>query len=98
MIQHLPSYPNVLKAKDIQRILKICKSKTYDLIHSNVFPVIKIGRDFRIPEDSFLEWFYETSRQPVASSQPAPTQHSKTPITMIDPCSILCRLMNGGSS
>ena len=94
-MERLPSYPNVLTAKDIQRILKVSKSKTYDLIHSNVFPVIKIGRDFRIPEDSFLEWFYEASRHPL-SSKSVPTANPKNPITMIDSSSILGKLINGG--
>ena len=43
-------------AKDIQRILKLGRDKTYKLLNSKGFPSIKIGRDIRVPKDEFDKW------------------------------------------
>lgn len=50
--------PFALTAEDIMSILRIGRTKTYDLINSGEFPVRKIGNQKRIPRDTFLEWFY----------------------------------------
>lgn len=45
-----------LTVKDIQGILRIGQVSAYQLIHRPDFPVIKIGRSYRIPSDAFFEW------------------------------------------
>ena len=37
-----------LTVRDIQRTLKIGTNVAYNLIHSKAFPVIKIGKNYRI--------------------------------------------------
>lgn len=51
----------VYSAEDIQRILGIGRSKVYDYLEkvyreNKPFRVIKIGRIYRIPKDSFDKW------------------------------------------
>lgn len=52
----LQNYPDLLNIKDIQEILGIGQSKAYELVHSNTFPVIRVGALIRIPKSSFIEW------------------------------------------
>lgn len=51
----------VFTAKDIQEILGVCEKTSYDLIRQaltrgDMFKVIKIGRLYKIPSKSFLDW------------------------------------------
>lgn len=51
----------VLGTKDIMEILNISQSTAYSLIRQaiaskNMFTVKKIGRDYKIPKESFLNW------------------------------------------
>lgn len=48
--------PLLLRVHDVQKILNISRGKTYELVNSKDFPVIKIGRCLRIPRDAFREW------------------------------------------
>lgn len=54
----------VLTAKDIQDILGVCDKTAYGLIRqalttNNMFKVIKIGRLYKVPSNSFLNWLDE---------------------------------------
>ena len=51
----------VLTAKDLQEILGVCEKTSYDLIRQaltrgDMFKVIKIGKLYKIPSKSFLDW------------------------------------------
>lgn len=45
-----------LTLKDVQDILQIGANSAYSLLHSHAFPVIKIGRSYRIPAEPFYDW------------------------------------------
>ena len=47
---------DTLTVKELQQILKIGTNSAYTLIHSNAFPVIKIGQSYRIPAAPFSAW------------------------------------------
>ena len=47
---------DTLTVKELQQILKIGTNSAYTLIHSNAFPVIKIGQSYRIPAAPFYAW------------------------------------------
>jgi len=47
---------HILTVEDIKKILGISKSKAYELVHGNYFPVIDIGRKYIIPKKPFFEW------------------------------------------
>lgn len=55
------NYPETLTVKDIQIILNIGINGAYTLIHSQSFPVHKIGHSYRIPRDTFLDWLNNPS-------------------------------------
>lgn len=51
----------VLSTKDIQQILNISQTTAYNLIRQamaskDMFTVKKIGRDYKIPTQPFLNW------------------------------------------
>lgn len=45
-----------LTVKEIKAILKIGTNSAYNLIHSKVFPSVRVGHSYRIPKDTFYEW------------------------------------------
>jgi excisionase family DNA binding protein len=49
--------PSILQPSDIQNFLGISKTKTYELVSSKQFHVVKIGRLFKVPKESFVRWF-----------------------------------------
>ncbi len=42
--------------EDIMKHLKIGRNKTYQLIHLNSFPKLKIGNTYRIPKKQYNKW------------------------------------------
>lgn len=48
-----------LTVKELQAFLKIGTNAAYNLIHSNGFPVIRIGQTYRIPTKAFQEWLHK---------------------------------------
>ncbi len=48
--------PLVLTPADIAAILGISRNKTYEVLHSNSFPVFQIGKQYRVHRDKFLTW------------------------------------------
>lgn len=55
----------VYLAEDIQAVLGLGRSKTYEYLqevyrNQSPFRVIKVGRLFRVPKNSFDNWLYGT--------------------------------------
>lgn len=50
----------MLTIKEVQQILKIGTNSVYNLIHSKAFPVLKIGRSYRIPKTTFYAWLSDS--------------------------------------
>ena len=48
--------PISLNADDVSAILGLSRGGTYNLIHSEGFPKIKVGKRYIIPKAKFLEW------------------------------------------
>jgi len=46
----------LLTIQEIQNILKISRTKTYQLINNNEFPTIKFGKVIRIDKKDFINW------------------------------------------
>lgn len=46
----------VLTVEEVSTILKISRTKAYEFVNSNQFPIKKIGRVIRIPSSSFYSW------------------------------------------
>ena len=47
-------------AEDLEKILKIGKRQAKVLMRTEGFPSIKIGREYRVEEEAFLEWIHHT--------------------------------------
>lgn len=52
----LNDYPDVLNVKDIREYLNICKDKAYELVHSNQFHTVRVGRRILIYKKVFRNW------------------------------------------
>lgn len=55
--------PPVLDVIDIQKFLHISKTKSYELVSSKQFHVVKIGRIFKVSRESFSNWFLGQQKQ-----------------------------------
>jgi hypothetical protein len=49
--------PDVLEVKDIQHFLGIGRSQAYQLVKSNSFHTVKVGKRILVPKKAFLYWF-----------------------------------------
>jgi excisionase family DNA binding protein len=49
-------YPTTLTAKHIAEILNISRRKAYEVMESNDFPLIRIGRHKKVSRKAFFEW------------------------------------------
>ena len=48
--------PLCLSADEISAALNISRTKSFNLMHREDFPSIRIGRRIVVPRDSFLAW------------------------------------------
>ena len=51
--------PCMLNADKIAKYLEISRAGAYELMHSEGFPLIRIGKRMIVPKDKFLEWVDE---------------------------------------
>jgi excisionase family DNA binding protein len=49
----------LLRPEDVQSILRIGRSKVYEMIAHGELPVVRIGRAVRIPRDELERWVAE---------------------------------------
>ena len=53
---NLEELPLTLKAHEAAAVLRISKSKVYDLARTESFPAVRIGKRIVIPRDKLIEW------------------------------------------
>lgn len=53
--------PLVMSASDIAEALNLSKGKVYELLHSENFPAVQIGRRMVVLKQSFLMWLEQQS-------------------------------------
>lgn len=57
IIKDLNELPATLRVKDIQNVLGISYATTCSLVHSEGFPLVRIGsKRIVIPKQAFIEW------------------------------------------
>lgn len=79
-----------LTVKDVQEILRIGQVSAYALVRSNVFPVVRVGRSYRVPQEAFIRWMQ-------SASAPMNVCAAKTNNTAVaDKTCILTKIKNGG--
>ena len=59
VIKDAEDLPLALKARHVQEVLQLSKLKTYEVLHREGFPLVKIGRAYRVPRDAFFRWLAE---------------------------------------
>ena len=55
--------PLVLNVSDVASIMAISKVSAYELVKSNGFPVVRVGRRIKIPKAAFVEWLNDQSKK-----------------------------------
>ena len=53
---NIEDLPLTLKAHEAAAVLRISKSKVYELAHTESFPAVRIGNRVVIPRDKLIEW------------------------------------------
>lgn len=54
--KNMEDLPLGLKVKDIMEVLNISKNCAYELVNSEAFPSLRIGKSIIILRDDFLDW------------------------------------------
>ena len=53
---NIEDLPLTLKAREAAEVLRISKSKVYELARTESFPAVRIGKRIVIPRDKLIEW------------------------------------------
>ena len=53
---NIEELPLTLNARETAEVLRISKSKVYELAQSESFPAIRIGKCVVIPRDKLIQW------------------------------------------
>ena len=53
---NIEDLPLTLKAEEAAKVLRISKSKVYELAQSESFPAVRIGKRVVIPRDKLIQW------------------------------------------
>ena len=48
--------PNVLSAEQLAQVLGISRAGAYQLLHTEGFPTLRIGKRMLVPRDKLMEW------------------------------------------
>lgn len=51
--------PCMLNANDIKEYMRISSTEAYEQMHTEGFPLIRIGKRMLAPKDKFLQWVDE---------------------------------------
>lgn len=65
--------PMCMLVKDVSAVMGISAPKAYELVHSEGFPSIQVGRKIVIPRDRFLKWFYQEDYETITGDKPENT-------------------------
>jgi hypothetical protein len=52
----LDKYPDVLNVNDLQAILGIGRQQAYELVASNAFHTVRVGRSIKILKEVLISW------------------------------------------
>ena len=53
---NIDELPLTLKAREAAEVLRISKSKVYELARTESFPAVRIGKRVVIPRDKLIQW------------------------------------------
>lgn len=56
-MRSIDDYPDILRAEDIAEILRISRQSAYELLNSDGFPTLKVGKKrIMVPKEKFVAW------------------------------------------
>ena len=55
--------PNVLNTEQLAQTLGISRAGAYQLLHSEGFPTLRIGKRMLVPRDKLAEWIEKNTAQ-----------------------------------
>ena len=55
----LKDYGDILTFQELKKVLKIGRTKTYELLQNNSIKSIKIGTNYRIPKRCVIDYLYQ---------------------------------------
>ena len=55
----------LLDARDVQRVLRLSKTRTHELLHSQGFPLVRLGRSLRVESDALRAWIARQQESPI---------------------------------
>ena len=61
IIKSYDDFPAVLSASDLRQILPLSRAGIYNLINSDGFPVIRVGKRALIPKEGFIRWLEQST-------------------------------------
>ena len=53
--------PDVLNADQLAATLGISRAGAYQLLHSENFPTLRVGKRLLVPKDRFVEWIEQNT-------------------------------------
>jgi excisionase family DNA binding protein len=53
---NLEELPPLMTVEELSDFLRIGRRKTYEVVRSKGFPMIRLGNAYRIPKKAFLTW------------------------------------------
>lgn len=53
---------HLLTVKELAKVLRIGRSSAYELCRQNEFPVIRVGKNIRIPKKALFDWIERESK------------------------------------
>lgn len=63
IIKSLDELPAMLNVCDIKTVFGIGRRQAYELVHSEGFPVVKVGVILKIPKHLLVEWIDKTAKE-----------------------------------
>jgi len=61
VIKSFDDLPLVLTVREVSAVMGISRVGAYDLVHSDGFPIIRIGRRIAVPKAEFIKWMENKS-------------------------------------
>ena len=62
LVETVEGLPLVLTPKDIAKVLQISRNTAYDVMHRKDFPVLKVGKQYRVSRERFLQWIKQSEK------------------------------------
>jgi len=61
MLKNYDEFPAVMGVSDLQQILPLSRAGIYNLVNSNGFPVVRVGKRFLVPKAGLIAWLEQNT-------------------------------------